>query len=292
MTGLCEGGNEPPGSLKIRPAQTAIIERGRSFGAGEPFSSSLERRGREKEMDTFKKVRDLCEVIFNIELREEHVDHTYRLGKGNKRPIFLSLKNRKVREVILNNLGRLRGSGVRVETDMSFEVRNRRKRLLPYMKAARAKGHFAKMYEDNLKVNGKWYDLEFCLRNEDHPEFGLTRRTKEDKVDVCYMSEGKEQKKIIPTSRTEQVIVADHMVTGANSSEFRNPHADVRGSVEVMTHREDKCNVIKQRKQIPSLHTMAVRLAHSRRNADNNGTRSTGVRKRRVGIKEKPRVRK
>ncbi|KAJ4437685.1 hypothetical protein ANN_17830 [Periplaneta americana] len=136
----------------------------------------------------------------------------------------------------------------------------RRITYVPEKLPTRAKGHFAKMYEDKLKVNGKWYDLEFCLRNEDHPEFGLTRRTKDDKVDVCYMSEGKEQKKIIPTSRTEQVIVADHMVTGANSSEFRNPHADVRGSVEVMTHREDKCNVIKQRKQIPSLHTMAVRL--------------------------------
>ncbi|KAJ4437472.1 hypothetical protein ANN_17616 [Periplaneta americana] len=145
----------------------------------------VEERGREKEMDTFEKVRDLCEMIFNIELREEHVDHAYRLGNGSKRPILLSFRNTKIREAILNNLGRLCGSGVRVEKDMPFELRNRRKQLLPYMKAARAKGHFAKMYEDKLKVNGKWYDLEFCLRNEDHPEFGLTRRTKEDIFQLC-----------------------------------------------------------------------------------------------------------
>ncbi|KAJ4426084.1 hypothetical protein ANN_26893 [Periplaneta americana] len=126
-----------------------------------------------------------------------------------------------------------------------FTAESRREQSRVHKSLTQYKGYWPEE-ETKIKVNGKWYDLEFCLRNEDHPEFGLTRRTKEDKVDVCYMSEGKEQKKIIPTSRTEQVIVADHMVTGANSIEFRNPHADVRGSVEVMTHRGDKCNVIKQ----------------------------------------------
>ncbi|KAJ4441527.1 hypothetical protein ANN_11383 [Periplaneta americana] len=175
-------------------------------------------------------------------------------------------------------------------------------------KLIRAKGHFAEMYEDKLKVNEKWYDLEFCLRNEDHPEFGLTRRTKEDsghistlqreatrrqqRVDVSYISGGKEQewwKKIIPTSRTEQVIVADqHMVTEVNSKEFRNPHTDARGSVKMMAQQgEENSNVIMQRKRIPSLHTMAVRLAHSRRNADNNGTRNTGTTKKARGDKKR-----
>ncbi|KAJ4428101.1 hypothetical protein ANN_24115 [Periplaneta americana] len=74
----------------------------------------------------------------------------------------------------------------------------------------------------------------------------------------------------------------------ANSNEFRNPHTDVRGSVEVMTQQgEDKCNVIMQRKRIPSLHTTAVSLVHSRRNADNNGTRITGARKKASGDKKR-----
>ncbi|KAJ4445975.1 hypothetical protein ANN_12661 [Periplaneta americana] len=74
----------------------------------------------------------------------------------------------------------------------------------------------------------------------------------DEAVLTSYISGGKEQewwKKIIPTSRTEQVIVTDqHMVTGANSKEFRSPHTDVRGSVKVMTQQgEDKCNMIVQR---------------------------------------------
>ncbi|KAJ4426347.1 hypothetical protein ANN_27161 [Periplaneta americana] len=141
-------------------------------------------------------------------------------------------------------------------------------------------------------------DLRRCVRlkrtAENEPVAGpaqiiqqeTTRR--QQRVDVSHISGGKEHewwKKIIPTSRTEQVIVADqHMVTGVNSNEFRNPHTDVRGSVKVLAQQgEENSNVIVQRKRIPSLHTMAVRLAYSRRNADNNGTNNTGARKRREG---------
>ncbi|KAJ4447721.1 hypothetical protein ANN_09729 [Periplaneta americana] len=90
-------------------------------------------------------------------------------------------------------------------------------------------------------------------------------------------------------SSNKQVIVADqHMVTGANSNEFKNPHTDVRGSVKMMAQqREDNSNAFMQRKRIPSLHTMAVRLAHSRRNADNKGTSNTGARKKARGDKKR-----
>ncbi|KAJ4451445.1 hypothetical protein ANN_02907 [Periplaneta americana] len=195
------------------------------------------------------------------------LSHEISVRERDQKTYLLELYEYKSKRIYSEQSRTLCGSGMRVETYMPFEVRNRRKRLLPYMKAARAKGHFAKMYEDKLKMDGKWYDLEFCLRNEDHPEFGLTRRTKEDsghisplqreatrrqqRVDVSYISGGKERewwKKIIPTSRTEQVIVADqHMITGVNSNEFRNPHTDVRGSVKMMAQQgEDKCNVIMQ----------------------------------------------
>ncbi|KAJ4426445.1 hypothetical protein ANN_27259 [Periplaneta americana] len=151
---------------------------------------------------------------------------------------------------------------------------------------------------ENNKLKKKMSDYDLKYRKDNLIIFGVEERGREkemetfkkeatrrqQRVDVSYISGGKEEKKFIPTSRTEQVIVADQHPC---SKEFRNPHADVRGSVEVMTQGEDKCNVIKQRKQIPSLHTMAVRLAHSRRNADNNGTRSTGVRKKASGDKKR-----
>ncbi|KAJ4441627.1 hypothetical protein ANN_11484, partial [Periplaneta americana] len=40
-----------------------------------------------------------------------------------------------------------------------------RKVLVPFMKAARKNGHYAKLIKDKLKINGKLFDVEFCLEN-------------------------------------------------------------------------------------------------------------------------------
>ncbi|KAJ4445683.1 hypothetical protein ANN_12368 [Periplaneta americana] len=123
-------------------------------------------------------------------------------------------------------------------------------------------------------------------RPEGKRPLGRPRRRWEDNIKMDLRKVGYDDREWINLTQDRDQWRA-YMRAAMNLREriVRNPHADVRGSVEVLTQREDKCNVIKQRKQIPSLHTMAVRLAHSRRNADNNGTRSTGARKRRVGMK-------
>ncbi|KAJ4427934.1 hypothetical protein ANN_23944 [Periplaneta americana] len=54
------------------------------------------------------------------------------------------------------------------------------------LKAARNE-HFAKLYEDKLKVNGKYYDVEFCKANEDHPIFGLNTKKREHQYEKEQM---------------------------------------------------------------------------------------------------------
>lgn len=96
----------------------------------------------------------MCKVIFNLEVKEEHIDHhivtfivtpegtilhnMYRLGKDSNRPILMSFKNTRIRKVVLNNLGSLSCTKVRAEKDLSFEIKNRRNLLLSFMKAARS----------------------------------------------------------------------------------------------------------------------------------------------------------
>lgn len=133
----------------------------------------VEEEGYEYEMDTYETVCNVCDKIFGIDVRAGHIEQTYRIGKGRFRPILISFVSTRTREIILRNLRKLRMTKIRVEKDVDYETRRRRNALLPFMKAARNKGHFAKIYEDKLKVNGRYYDLEFCEKNINHPEFGL-----------------------------------------------------------------------------------------------------------------------
>ncbi|KAJ4449744.1 hypothetical protein ANN_01148 [Periplaneta americana] len=74
------------------------------------------------------------------------------------------------KEMIMNRVKNARGTKLRFVNDLSYE-RRRRKLLLPYLKTARSKGHFAIMIDDKLKINDKVYVLEYCEKNCDKPEF-------------------------------------------------------------------------------------------------------------------------
>jgi hypothetical protein len=56
-------------------------------------------------------------------------------------------------------MNKLAGSRIRVEQDYAREVREIRRKLIPYLKDARGRGHKAVMKKDKLMVNGKTYSL-------------------------------------------------------------------------------------------------------------------------------------
>ncbi|KAJ4432162.1 hypothetical protein ANN_20778 [Periplaneta americana] len=60
-------------------------------------------------------------------------------------------------------------SSISIDEDFEYEMRCRRSVLVPFMKAARQNGHYAKLIKDKLKINGELFDVEFCLENLNAP---------------------------------------------------------------------------------------------------------------------------
>lgn len=125
---------------------------------------------REYGEETYSAVRTVCRELFEVDT-DGHIEEVYRVGKGKFRPILVKFQNLRTKEMIMNRVKNSRGTKLRFVNDLSYEVRRRRKLLLPYLKTARSKGHFAIMIDDKLKINDKVYVLEYCEKNCDKPEF-------------------------------------------------------------------------------------------------------------------------
>lgn len=63
-----------------------------------------------------------------------------------------------------------------MEHDYSPEVREQRRLLVPFLKEARAKGQFAVLVKNKLKINENLVDLEYCRKNRNITEPGAARR--------------------------------------------------------------------------------------------------------------------
>ncbi|KAJ4447814.1 hypothetical protein ANN_09822 [Periplaneta americana] len=200
MAGLYESSNEPAGSLKaickqeiesvktnigghsekiellrqeIEPMKRKIKQYEINQRKRTLLFFGVDEKGREFAIETGEAIRRVCYEIFKLEVRAEDI------GLGYKRPIVIRFSNIVTKEKISRNLHRVRGTGMRVGNDLNYEIRCKRKLLLPFLKVARVNGHFAKLHEDKLKINGKFYDAEFCKTNEDHPIFGLSTKKRE-----------------------------------------------------------------------------------------------------------------
>jgi hypothetical protein len=65
----------------------------------------------------------------------------------------------------LENTKKLAGSKIRIEQDYTWETRQIRRDLIPYLKEARNKGHRAVIKIDKLIVNGRPYELKYLKEN-------------------------------------------------------------------------------------------------------------------------------
>lgn len=129
----------------------------------------------EGRLDTYDIVFQICGEFFNMFLNENHIEEVFRVGRGRNRPIIVKFASMHTKECIMSRLKNLKGTKIRVDQDFSFEVRNKRKLLTPFMKEARLKGNFATLVNDKLKINGNVYDLEFCQKNFHSPEFWIRK---------------------------------------------------------------------------------------------------------------------
>ena len=103
----------------------------------------------------------VCSVISNclkLDTRDMAIERAHRVGKPDTnstkpRPIVVKFLNHKDRANILENAKKLKNTGIFINEDFSAQVREKRKALLPQMRAAREKGDIAYLRYDQLIVH-------------------------------------------------------------------------------------------------------------------------------------------
>lgn len=111
----------------------------------------------EKVLTLFKDKLDLDPHTIGIE-RVQRVGRTSPAADGNPgsrrpRPLMVKFLRLKDRDVILNRAKMLKGLSIFINEDYPDSVRQRRRELLPKMKAARERGDIAFLRYDQLIVH-------------------------------------------------------------------------------------------------------------------------------------------
>ncbi|XP_069675643.1 uncharacterized protein [Periplaneta americana] len=129
----------------------------------------VEKQVQEQSWDTYEVIVNVCWEWLGIDIGNGEVKEVYRMGHGENRPILVKLANRMIKEKIMYSKKSLKDSSIIIDEDFEYEMRCRRSVLVPFMKAARQNGHYAKLIKDKLKINGELFDVEFCLENLNAP---------------------------------------------------------------------------------------------------------------------------
>lgn len=113
---------------------------------------------REKVSDSEDKVRKLFSEKLQLDHLKIELDWAHRTGKPatpseKPRPIVVRILRLKDKLAVLDKAKNLKGSGIFINEDFSETVRQRRKDLLPAMKAARERGDIAYLRYDKLIVH-------------------------------------------------------------------------------------------------------------------------------------------
>jgi hypothetical protein len=128
--------------------------------------SGLDEEKNESHSTTFGILEKFLKEKMDIEIAEWHVDMANRLGRGRgNRLIMVRFTTCSKKLEILENMKKLAGSKIRIEQDYTWETRQIRRDLIPYLKEARNKGHRAVIKIDKLIVNSRLYKLKYLKEN-------------------------------------------------------------------------------------------------------------------------------
>lgn len=121
-----------------------------------------------KESSGTEDCKQLVKNLINNKLQisgEINIQRCHRLGKKQQemdrhRPIIARFAFFSDRETVWKKKQMLKGSNLFIEEDLPVAIQQRRRRLLPVMKAARRDGKRASVHGDRLMIEGKPYTVE------------------------------------------------------------------------------------------------------------------------------------
>jgi hypothetical protein len=125
----------------------------------------LEEEKNESHIITFGILEKFLKEKVGIRIVEWHVDMANRLGRGRGNRLIMVRFTTFRKKEILENTKKLVGSKIGIEQNYTWETRQIRRDLIPYLKEARNQGHRAVIKIDKLIVNGRPYELNYLKEN-------------------------------------------------------------------------------------------------------------------------------
>jgi hypothetical protein len=102
----------------------------------------LEERRGERYFDTLEVAKKFLRETMKLDILNESIDYVARVGKrSGEHPIIMKLTSFSMTLEVLKKTKNLVGSKFRVDEDFAWETRKIRKRLIPYLKDAKRRGH-------------------------------------------------------------------------------------------------------------------------------------------------------
>ncbi|XP_029831285.2 uncharacterized protein LOC115316122 [Ixodes scapularis] len=176
---------------KIDACSTTMVTLKQTIGSLENKVDDLENRMRRNNLVFFgipesqnETKSDLEQAVVSEILRDKldienaEVERLHRIGKpstGKPRPVIMKLREFNVKENILKNARRLKGTRISISEDFSFHIREKRKLLWNSSKKERDKGEEVILKYDKLILGNSCYQWD--TENNTRLLISTTQRT-------------------------------------------------------------------------------------------------------------------
>jgi hypothetical protein len=133
---------------------------------------------REGDVELIETVRDICNNIIKVELKNTDINFVRRLGRrgGSARPILLSFTSYLTKIAVLKNSKNLKGSKIFIAGDYEPEARLRRNKLFEIRRNLIGTGKNAAVRGIGLIVDGNYLNYEDAVNKFGQLEGGMTAR--------------------------------------------------------------------------------------------------------------------
>lgn len=120
--------------------------------------------------DARQKIIEVITQFYGLKLNNWDIERAHRLGFNKKpnicRPIIAKFLNFQVKDQLIRNGVKLKGSNIAVSEDFSEKVKQERILLKPYLTAAKDLGARAHLNFNKLSINGKYYRIDDLYKAE------------------------------------------------------------------------------------------------------------------------------
>lgn len=108
--------------------------------------------------ETLSKINNLLELNFV----PDDISNIYQLKKSGESaaPIIIELVSQLKKNIIFQNISKLKGSGIAITHDLSYEDRQKHKLLFIHLKKARNQKLSARIVGDKLEINNKLFTVD------------------------------------------------------------------------------------------------------------------------------------